>query len=81
MDRQRRKVLEGEVVSSKPNKTITVKVTRDVRHLKYEKLVKKCKKYYAHDEENSAQEGQRVRIMECRPMSKLKRWRLVEIIE
>lgn len=71
----------GEVVSAKMNKTIVVKVTRRVEHKLYKRVVPVRKKFYAHDERNQAQEGDLVRIEETRPLSKLKRWRLVEIIE
>ncbi len=80
IDRKVRKVLEGVVVSSKMNKTVVVKVSQKVRHPKYEKLVERFKKFYVHDEENKLQEGQTVKIMETRPISKLKRWRVVETI-
>src|SRR4051812_42649946 len=70
----------GEVVSTKMQKTIVVQVTRRVPHPLYKRIVTKRKKFYAHDEENSARIGDVVRIVECRPMSKLKRWRLGEVI-
>ncbi|MBX5494769.1 MAG: 30S ribosomal protein S17 [Bryobacteraceae bacterium] len=70
----------GEVVSTKMNKTIVVEVTRRVPHPLYKRIVTRRKKFYAHDEENSARVGDMVRIIECRPMSRLKRWRLGEII-
>lgn len=72
-----KKVLKGVVVSNKMNKTVTVKVVRRVRHPKYEKLVEHWKKYYAHDETNKSKIGDEVSIVECRPLSKLKRWRVV----
>ncbi len=72
--RKQRKVLEGIVVSAKMEKTAVVKVSRKFRHPKYNKLVKKSKKYYAHNEKEGLQEGQTVQIRECRPMSKTKRW-------
>jgi len=74
-----RKVKQGVVVSNKMQKTLVVQVTRAIRHPKYQKVMKRSKKYYAHDENNSAQIGDEVIIMETRPMSKLKRWRLVEV--
>jgi small subunit ribosomal protein S17 len=77
----RRKEREGLVVSSAMDKTIVVAVTTRVRHPKYLKIVKKTKRVYAHDEENQAAVGDRVRVQETRPLSKLKRWRLVEILE
>ena len=72
--RKQRKVLEGIVVSTKMDKTAVIKVFRKFRHPKYNKLVKKSKKYYAHNEKEGLQEGQTVQIRECRPMSKTKRW-------
>ena len=79
--RQRRKVREGVVSSASMDKTVTVTVTERVRHAKYNKFVLKSKKLYAHDEANDAGVGDKVRIMETRPLSKNKRWRLVEILE
>src|SRR5580658_7439825 len=70
----------GEVVSTKMQKTIIVQVSRRVPHPLYRRIVMKHKKFYAHDEENSARVGDVVRIVECRPMSKLKRWRLSDVI-
>ncbi len=70
----------GVVVSNKMEKTVTVKVTRKMRHGKYNKVVERSKKCYAHDETNALQEGQKVRIEETRPLSKLKRWRVVEVL-
>ena len=71
----------GEVVSDKMEKTIVVEVSRRVRHPQYLKVVTKHKKFYAHDEKSEASVGDRVRIIECRPLSKLKRWRLAEVVE
>ena len=76
----KRKVREGIVVSTKMQKTITVKVERTIRHPEYDKVIKRAKKYYAHNEDPNVQVGQKVRIIETRPMSKLKRWRVVEIL-
>jgi len=70
----------GEVVSTKMQKTIVVQVSRRVPHPLYKRIVKKHKKFYAHDEKGTAQVGDVVRITECRPMSKLKRWNLEEVI-
>ena len=70
----------GLVVSHSGNKTIVVEVTRRVQHPLYKRFVNKTKKFYAHDELNQAQPGDRVRIMETRPLSALKRWRLLEIV-
>jgi small subunit ribosomal protein S17 len=75
-----RKTQDGVVVSSKMNKTIVVSVVRQVRHSAYGKFVRKTKKFYAHDESNQCGIGDRVRIVETRPMSKLKRWKLESII-
>lgn len=80
-DRNRRKTRVGIVTSDKMDKTITVSVEDFVRHSIYGKAVKRTKKFKAHDEENSCGIGDTVRIMETRPLSKDKRWRLVEIIE
>ena len=79
--RNARKVREGIVVSNKMNKTIVISIVERVRHPKYAKFVSRTKKLYAHDEKNDAQIGDRVRVMETRPMSKQKRWRLVEVLE
>ena len=76
-----RKTRTGEVVSSGMNKTIVVRTVTRVPHAKFGKIVKQKKKFYAHDEENKAKPGDTVRIMETRPLSKLKRWRLVEVVQ
>jgi small subunit ribosomal protein S17 len=70
----------GQVVSAKMQKTIVVEVTRRVPHPLYKRIINKRSKFYAHDEERTAQVGDIVRIIECRPLSKLKRWRLGEVI-
>ena len=75
-----RKTRVGTVVSDKMNKTIVVEYIARVPHPKFKKIVKKSKKFYAHDEKSEAKVGDRVRITETRPMSKLKRWRLVEVL-
>lgn len=80
-ERSARKVREGVVVSTKMDKTLVVAVVERVRHAKYNKFVLRTKKLYAHDETNDANVGDKVRLMETRPLSKLKRWRLVEIME
>jgi small subunit ribosomal protein S17 len=80
-ERSARKVRDGVVVSSKMDKTVVVAVVERVRHPKYAKFVLRTKKLYAHDEANDVQVGDRVRVMETRPMSKQKRWRVVEILE
>ena len=81
MERNLRKVRTGKVVSDKMNKTITVAVVDNVKHPLYGKIMKRTYKLKAHDEENQAGIGDTVRVMETRPLSKDKRWRLVEIIE
>ena len=70
----------GQVVSTKMAKTIVVEVSRRVPHPLYRRVITKRKKFYAHDEKGEAQRGDRVRIVESRPLSRLKRWRLVEVI-
>ncbi len=79
--RRRRKVRTGVVVSDRADKTVTVLVERQFPHPLYGKGVKRSKKYHAHDENNEYRVGDRVRIMETRPLSKTKRWRVVELIE
>lgn len=81
VERNRRKVRHGVVVSDANDKTIVVKVTRRKPHPVYGKMMITSKKYHAHDERNEAHVGDTVEIMECRPLSKMKRWRLVKIIE
>lgn len=76
-----RKVRTGVVVSNKMNKTLTVAVDRRSKHRIYGKYVKRTTKLYAHDEQNAAVVGDVVRVMETRPLSKLKRWRLIEIVK
>jgi len=76
-----RKVRVGTVVSDKGNKSIIVRVNRTIRHPLYFKPVRTFSKFYAHDEKNEAKLGDVVRIMETRPISKTKRWRLVEVVE
>lgn len=77
-ERGNRKENVGIVISNKMEKTVTVQVSRKMRHAKYEKVIERSKKYYAHDESDSLEIGQKVRIVETRPLSKLKRWRVVE---
>ncbi len=79
--RAARKVREGLVVSNKMNQTAVVAIIERVRHPKYAKFVNRTKKLYAHDENNDVNIGDRVRVMETRPMSKLKRWRITEVLE
>ena len=81
MERDSRKTIVGKVVSNKMDKTIVVAMEDSVKHPLYGKIVKRTVKFKAHDEQNECNIGDRVRIMETRPLSKEKRWRLVEIIE
>jgi len=81
MERNERKERIGKVVSNKMQKTITVAVDRKVKHPIYGKFVNRTTKFKAHDEENTAGVGDTVRIMETRPLSKDKRWRLIEVVE
>ncbi len=76
----KRKVREGVVVSTKMQKTITVKVERTIRHPDFDKVVTRAKKYYVHNENPDVQVGQKVRIIETRPLSKMKRWRVLEVL-
>ena len=80
-DRNLRKQITGVVTSNRMNKTIAVAVERKVKHQKYGKFVKMTSKFYAHDEKNECNIGDKVALMETRPLSKNKCWRLVEIIE
>jgi small subunit ribosomal protein S17 len=77
----RRKVREGLVVSNAMDKTAVVAVTERVRHPRYDKTVQRTKRLYAHDDDNSLRVGDRVRLAETRPTSRLKRWRVVEVLE
>jgi small subunit ribosomal protein S17 len=81
MERNDRKERIGKVISNKMQKTITVAVDRKVKHPIYGKFMNKTTKFKAHDEQNTAGIGDTVRIMETRPLSKDKRWRLIEVIE
>ena len=76
-----RKERLGEVISNKMAKTVVVRVERRFRHSQFKKVVTSYKKFYAHDEKSEAKVGDRVRIVESRPLSKTKRWRLVEVVE
>ena len=80
-DRRRRKVRTGVVVSDKMDKTVLVRIDRKVRHPLYRKTVASSNKLAAHDENNDAHVGDTVRVMETRPLSKTKRWRLVEVVQ
>jgi len=79
-DRKGRATKVGRVVSDKMNKTIVVEVERRVQHAEYTRTIKRTSRFHAHDEANTARVGDRVRIEETRPLSKLKRWRLREIV-
>jgi small subunit ribosomal protein S17 len=79
--RRSRKMREGLVVSDKMQATVVVAVTERVRHARYGKTVQRTRKLYAHDSENDAKVGDRVRVIETRPLSKLKRWRVTEVLE
>jgi len=81
MERNARKVRTGRVVSDKMDKTRVILVEGLMKHPLYEKTIKRTKKFKAHDENNESREGDLVRIMETRPLSKDKRWRIVEVIE
>ena len=81
LDRGNRKERVGEVISNKMTKTIVVRVERRFPHPQFKKVVTAFSKFYAHDEKGEAKVGDRVRIQESRPLSKLKRWRLVEVVE
>ena len=81
MERNLRKTRSGKVVSNKMDKTIVVAVKDNVRHPLYSKIIKKTYKLKAHDENNECKKGDTVKVMETRPLSKDKRWRLVEIME
>ena len=79
-ERKTRKEISGVVISNKMDKTVVVEVSCTMRHPKYQKVMKRSNKYYAHDESNALEVGQKVRMMETRPLSKLKRWRVVEAL-
>ena len=79
-ERHERQEVTGVVTSAKMEKTIIVKVTRMVQHKLYHRVIRVSKKFYAHDEERKARQGDTVRIIETRPLSRLKRWRLAEIV-
>ena len=74
------RTVEGRVVSNKMNKTVTILVERQVKHPLYGKYIRRSTKLHAHDEDNSCNEGDIVRVTECRPMSKTKHWRVVEVV-
>jgi small subunit ribosomal protein S17 len=80
-ERGRRKVLTGKVVSDKMDKTVVVAVETRVRHPLYERIIRRTRKFKAHDEQNACRIGDKVKMMETRPLSKDKRWRITEILE
>ena len=81
MERKKRKTKVGRVVSNKMQKTIVVAIDRLLRHPQYNRVIKRTSKLYAHDEKNQCQIGDKVKVMEIRPLSKLKRWRMVEVLK
>ncbi len=80
-ERSQRKTRSGEVISTKMDKTVIVKTVTRVPHPRFGKIIKQVKKFHVHDEKNEAKVGDLVAIMETKPLSKLKRWRLIEIIK
>ncbi len=80
-ERKKRKVRIGRVVSNRMQKTIVVAVKRSLKHPVYQKTIKRTSKLYAHDEKNECQIGDLVKVMETRPLSRLKRWRLLQVVE
>ena len=79
-ERKRRRVVSGVVTSDRMDKSISVRVERIFKHPKYKKYIRRHSTYHAHDENNDCRMGDTVELMECRPMSKLKRWRLVKVV-
>ena len=73
-----KRLLSGKVISSNSNKTVVVEVTRRVKHKLYKKIIKRTKKYHAHDEANKFKEGEKVSIIECKPISKKKTWQVMK---
>ncbi|MFW5985933.1 MAG: 30S ribosomal protein S17 [Halanaerobiales bacterium] len=80
-NRSKRKVRTGVVVSNKMDKTVTVSVERKTQHPLYKRVITRSKKFRAHDENNECNEGDKVKIMETRPLSKTKRWKIIEILK
>lgn len=80
-NRKPRKTIVGRVINDAMNKTITLSIERTFRHPRYKKIVKKTSKIYAHDEKNDCRVGDKVKVMSTRPLSKLKRWRVIEVLE
>jgi small subunit ribosomal protein S17 len=81
VERNKRKLREGRVISNRMNKTIVVAVERHFRHPRYVKIIRRTSKLYAHDDKNQCQIGDKVKVAETRPLSRLKRWRVVEVLE
>ena len=79
--KRRKKILQGIVVSDRMDKTAVVKIERTIQHALYKRTLKRTKKYKVHDEENACGTGDRVRLIECKPVSKDKSWRLLNIVE
>ena len=79
--RNKRKIRTGKVISNRMQKTIVVAVERLLQHPRYKRIVKRTNKLYAHDEKNECKVGDKVKVMEIRPLSKLKRWRVVSVLE
>ena len=77
---QQMRTVEGRVVSNKMNKTVTVLIERHVKHALYGKYLRRSTKLHAHDEDNACNEGDLVRVVECRPLSKTKNWRVLEVV-
>ncbi len=80
-NRKPRKTIVGRVINDAMNKTVTLSIERTFRHPRYKKIVKKTSKIYAHDEKNDCRVGDKVKVMSTRPLSKLKRWRVIEVME
>jgi len=80
-NRKPRKTIVGRVINDAMNKTVTLSIERMFRHPRYKKIVKKTSKIYAHDEKNDCRVGDKVKVMSTRPLSKLKRWRVIEVLE
>ena len=81
MERGSRKVRTGVVITDKSNKTRVVKISRKVRHSLYGKVLKRSSKFHVHDEKNESKVGDEIKIVETRPISKLKKWRMVEVLK
>jgi small subunit ribosomal protein S17 len=81
VERNKRKVREGRVISNRMDRTIVVAVERRFRHPRYEKIIRRTSKLYAHDDKNECKIGDKVKVMESRPLSRMKRWRLVQVLE